>query len=321
MCHWEVVFKLLQLFVETMLTIYIYGRHWIPHHNKPSDNDWIVSLMSLYQRRLSMKEDQTWLHFMKISCVTLRKYRMETRHWGACWVLYAVPRAGDSVLNLISACQPDDWEGIFCCIRDIIKYLFAHNLPQPPTPSTSYTPQPPTPHNHPHPSTTHIPPTTHHPRAHSFQNYTHSKTTHTHQPHTLTTHILQPHTYPPTTHISQPPTPDASPSCTNEYTGTWWPRYMKSINVKTLCCGQIKCSVHLPVHWQHSWAGGQDVDAAQLDGWSKDGAALISTTPHIACIHVVQQYLNIFPQASKSSERCEYLYKNYVVRSRENVLN
>ena len=54
---------------------------------------------------------------------------------GACSVLYAVPRADDSVLNPISACQSDDWEGSFCCITDIIKYLFAHNLPQPPTPS------------------------------------------------------------------------------------------------------------------------------------------------------------------------------------------
>ena len=60
----------------------------------------------------------------------------------------------------------------------------------------------------------------------------------------------------------------------------------------------------------------------KLDGWSKDGAALITTTPHIACIHVVQQYLNIFPQASKSSERCEYylFYKKCVVRSRASVL-
>ena len=186
----------------------------------------IVSLMSLYMwytKEDSMNEDLTWLHFM-MSCMALRKHRMETRHCGACSVLYA------GVLNLISARQSDDWEGIFCCIRDIIKYLFEHNLPQAPTPSTSYTPvtththptTPPTPHNHPHPSTTHILPATHHPKPHSFQDYTHSKTTHTHptahthQPHTLTTHTLQPHTYPPTTHISQPPTPDASPSCTNE---------------------------------------------------------------------------------------------------------
>ena len=97
---------------------------------------------------------------------------------------------------------------------------------------------------------------------------------------------------------------------------------MKSINVKNLCCGQIQCSAHLPVHWPHSRAGGQDVEAAQLDGWSKDEAALITTTHHIACILVVQEYLNIFPQASKSYERCEYflLYNNCVVRSRENVL-
>ena len=163
--------------------------------------------------------------------MALRKYRMETRHWGACSVLYAVPRAGDSVL----ANQMNGkvfFVAFLCCIRDIIKYLCAHNLPEPHKPSTSYTPptthipQPPTPHNHPHHSTTHIPPTTHHPKSHSFQNYTHSKiththpTAHTHQPHTLTTHTLQPHTYPPTTHISQSPTPDVSPSCTNEYTGT-----------------------------------------------------------------------------------------------------
>ena len=196
------------------------------------------------------------------------------------------------------------------------------------TPLTTQTPQPSTPHNHPHPSTTHIPPTTHHPK------HTHSKTTpiQPNCPCPSTTHLnhtypLQPHTYPPTTHISQPPTPDASPSCTNEYIGTRWPRYMKSINVNKICCGQIKCSVHLPVLgpvlWPHSWAGGQNVEAAQLDdGWSNDGAALITTTSHIACIHVVQQYLNIFPQASKSSERCEYylLYKICVARSRANVL-
>ena len=215
-----VVLRLLQLFVETMMTIYIYGRHWIPHHNKPSDNDCELDVIIhvVHQRTLSMNEDQTWLHFLKMSCMALQKYRVETWHWGACSVLYAVARAGDSVLNLISACQSDNWEGIFCCIRDIIKYVFEHNLPQPPTPSTSYTPvtthtppttqtpQPPTPHNHPYPSTTHIPPTTHHPKPHSFHNYTHSKTTHTHptahthQPHTLTTHTLKPHPYPPTTH-------------------------------------------------------------------------------------------------------------------------
>ena len=77
----------------------------------------IVSLMSLYM--WYTKEDTLWMK----TCMALRKYRMETRHWGACSVLYAVPSAGDSVLNLISACQSDDWEGIYCCIRDIIKYL------------------------------------------------------------------------------------------------------------------------------------------------------------------------------------------------------
>ena len=157
----------------------------IPHHNKPSDNycELDVIIHVVHQRRLSMNENQTWLHFMKMSCMALRKYIMETRHWGACSVLYAVHRAGDSVLNLISACQSDDWEGIFCCIRYIIKHLFAHNLLNHPhlqlvTPLWPPIPlQPPTPHNHPHPSTTHIPPTTHHPKPHSFQNYTHSKTT------------------------------------------------------------------------------------------------------------------------------------------------
>ena len=147
--------------------------------------------------------------------MSLRKYRMETRHWWACSVLYAVPRAGDSVLNLISACQSDDWEGIFCCIRDIIKYLFAHNLPQPPTPSTSYTPvtthtpptaqtpQPPTPHNHQYPSTTymgghpsnHTPPkTTLIPKLRTLQNHSHPSNC----PHPSTTHLNN--TYPPTTH-------------------------------------------------------------------------------------------------------------------------
>ena len=86
---------------------------------------------------------------MKMLCVALQKYRVETRHWRAYSVLYAVARAVDSVLNRISACQSDDWEGIFCCIRDFIKYVFVHNLPQPPIPSTSYTPV-----------TTHTPPTT-----------------------------------------------------------------------------------------------------------------------------------------------------------------
>ena len=185
----KVVLKLLQLFVETMVTIiHIHGRHWIPHHNKRSDNELDSIIHVVHQRRLSMNEDQTWLHFMNTSCMALRKYRMETRHWGACPVLPEVPRAGDSVLNLISACQSDDWEGILCCIRDIIKYLFAQYLPQPPTPSTSYTPvttitlQPHILHNHPHPITIHIPqpPTSLQP--HTTQSHTHSKTTHTPKP-------------------------------------------------------------------------------------------------------------------------------------------
>ena len=264
--------------------------------------------------------------------MALRKYRMKTRHWGACSVFYAVPRAGDSVLNLISACQSacsgffavpragdsvlnlisacqsDDWECIFCCIRDIVKYLFAHNLPNHPhlqlvTPLWPPIPlQPHRLHNHPHPITilnhphpsSHTPPkTTFIPQLHTLQNRPHPSNC----PHPSTTHIN--HTYPPTIHTPyQPPTPDASPSCTNEYTGTRWPSYMKSINVNKLCCGQIKCSVNLPVHWLHSCAWCQDVEAAQLDGWSKDGAALITTTPHISCIHVVQQSPQHLPSSS-----------------------
>ena len=205
------------------MTIYInlHGRHWIPHHNKPSDNDCELDVIIhvVHQRRLSMNEDQTWLHFVKMSCMALRKHRMETRHWGACSVLYAVPGAGDSVLNIISACQSDDSEGIVVSLETSSSIYYTPVTTH--TPPTTQTPQPPTPHNHPHPSNTNILPTTHHRKPHSFQNYTHSKTihthptAHTHQPHTLTTHTLQPHTYPPTTHI---------------YTGTRWPRYMKSIS-------------------------------------------------------------------------------------------
>ena len=103
-------------------------------------------------------------------------YIMETRHWGACSVLYAVHRAGDGVLNLISTRQSDDCEGI-CCIRDIIKYLFEHNLPQPPTPLivTPLWPhiplEPHSLHNHPHPITIHTPqpPTSFQP--HTTQNH------------------------------------------------------------------------------------------------------------------------------------------------------
>ena len=51
----------------------------MPHHNKPSDNDCELDVIIhvVHQRRLSMNEDKTWLHFMKMA---LRKYRMETRH-------------------------------------------------------------------------------------------------------------------------------------------------------------------------------------------------------------------------------------------------
>ena len=66
----KVVLKLLQLFVETMMTIYIHERHCIHHHNKPSDNDFELDVIIhvVHQRRLYMNEDQTWLHFMKMSC-------------------------------------------------------------------------------------------------------------------------------------------------------------------------------------------------------------------------------------------------------------
>ena len=277
--------------------------------------------------------------------MALRKYRMETRHWGACSVLYAVSRAGESVLNLISACQSDDWEGIFVALEtssNIYLRIISLNHPHIQLVTPMWPPIPLQPrilHNHPHPITIYTPQPSTSLQPHTTQNHTHSKNTHTPKPPTSIqlprpsiTHLN--YTYPPITHI---PSNHAYFSTThtwcqsilhkwptNDYTGTRLvlPIYMKSINIQKLCCGQIKCSVHLPVHWSHSWAGGQDVEAAQLNGRNKDGAALITTTPHIACIHVVQQYLNIFPQASKSSERCEYylLYKNCFVRSRENVL-
>ena len=142
--------------------IHVHGRHWIPHHNKPSDNDCEPDAIIhvVHQRRLSMNDDQTWLHFMNISCMALRKYRMETRHWGACSVVYAVPRAGASVRNLISSCHSDDWEGYMylVALENIIKYLFAHKLPTLSTSHPLWTPIPLQPHildNHPHPITTH----------------------------------------------------------------------------------------------------------------------------------------------------------------------
>ena len=52
------------------------------HHNKPIDKDCELDVIIhvAHKRRLSMKEEQTWLHFMNMSCMVLRKYRMETRH-------------------------------------------------------------------------------------------------------------------------------------------------------------------------------------------------------------------------------------------------
>ena len=56
----EVVLKFLQLFVETMMTIYIYmggiEYHITTHHNNPSDNDCeldvIIHAHVVHQRRL-----------------------------------------------------------------------------------------------------------------------------------------------------------------------------------------------------------------------------------------------------------------------------
>lgn len=58
-------------------------------------------------------------------------------------------------------------------------------------------------------------------------------------------------------------------------------------------------------------------------GLSQDEAALdrlVTTTPHLA--HIVKQYLNSFPQSTKSSERSEHyqLSGNVAVRSSENAL-
>ena len=112
MCHWKWYLN----FCSSSWKLWWQYMGGIEYHIKTHLAIMIVSLMSLYMwytKEDSMNEDQTWLHFLKMSCMALRKYRMEPRHWGACSVLHAVPRAGDSVLNLISACQSDDWEGIF----------------------------------------------------------------------------------------------------------------------------------------------------------------------------------------------------------------
>ena len=145
--------------------IYIHGRHWIPHQNTPSHSycELDVIIHVVHQRRLSMNEDLTWLHFMKMSCMALRKHRMETRHWGACSVLYAVHRAGDGVLNLINVRQSDDWEPIFVALEtssSIYLSIISLNHPhlQLVTPLWSPIPlQPHRPHNHPHPITIHTP--------------------------------------------------------------------------------------------------------------------------------------------------------------------
>ena len=89
-----------------------------------------------------MNEDQTWLHFMKMTtCISCTVWHSGYTEWKqdieelAQFYMQCLEQV---IVFLIScACQSDDWEGICCCIRDIIKYLFAHNLPQPPTPSVT----------------------------------------------------------------------------------------------------------------------------------------------------------------------------------------
>ena len=189
MCHWKWYLNFgRSSWKQWWHYIHIHGRHWIPHHNKHSDNDCELDVIIhvVHQRRLSMNDDQTWLHVMKMSCMALRKYRMETRHWGACSVLYAVPRAGDSVLNLISACQSDDWEDI-CVALETSSSMYMRILSL----------------NHPHlqlvtplwPPTSLQPHTTLIPKLHTLQNHPHPSNC----SHPSTTYLN--HTYPPTTHI------------------------------------------------------------------------------------------------------------------------
>ena len=95
MCHWKWYLNFCSSSWKLWWQyIYIYGRHWIPHHNKPSDNDCELDVI---------------IH------VALQKYRVETWHWGACSVLYAVARAGDSVLNLM--CLPIRWLGRYVLLH------------------------------------------------------------------------------------------------------------------------------------------------------------------------------------------------------------
>ena len=170
--------------------------------------------------------------------MALQKYIVETRHWGACSVLYAVARAGDSVLNLISACQSDDWEGIFVALETSSSmYLriisLNHSYLQlvtplwPPIPLQSHILL-----THPHPIAIH----THQPHTslqpHTTQNHPHPSNC----PHPSATHTLQPHTYPPTTHTW----------CQSIlYKWIHWnkitQRYLKSINVNN--CVVVKLNV------------------------------------------------------------------------------
>ena len=212
MCHWKWCLNFCSSSWKLWWQyIYMGG---IEYHITTNLAIMIVSLMSLYM--WYTKEHSLWMK-TRHDCILWRcpvwKYGMETRHWGACSVLYAVPKTGDSVLNLISSCQSDDWEDIFValetsssmCLRIISLNhphlqlatplwppipLQPHILHNHPYPITIHTPI-----NHPHPSN-HTPPKTKLiPKLRTLQNHPHPSNC----PHPSTTHLN--HTYPPTTHI------------------------------------------------------------------------------------------------------------------------
>ena len=168
----------------------------------------IVSLMSLYM--WYTKEYSLWMktwHGCILWCPVWHSGNIEWKQdieGLACSVLYAVHRAGDGVLNLISARQSDDWEGIFVAVEtssSIYLSIISLNHPHLQLVTPLWPPIPLQPH-HPHPITIHTPqpPTSFQP--HTTKNHIHSKTTHTPKPPTPT-QLLTPinHTYPPTTHI------------------------------------------------------------------------------------------------------------------------
>ena len=165
----------------------------------------IVSLMSLYM--WYTKEHSLWMK-TRHGCILWRCRVWHSRNIE--WkqdieelAQFCMQWLEQVIVFLISY----DWEGIFCYIKNIIKYVFAHNLPQPPTPSTSYTPV-----------TTHTPPTTQTPQP--------PIAIHTHQPHTsLQPHTTQSHTHSTATHTPKPPTPIQLPTHINHTypptTHTW----------------------------------------------------------------------------------------------------